>query len=691
MSRRRLHAALLGAVLGLASASPGAGQTSPVAVPAASAPTPPPVNPGRQSQVSVALFGGQVGENLARALDETAAAGVTLPSRTEPVGEKGSVCAILVRLQYPAPCDIFYPAVRRLNGGRAVDKEILQPNDTIQVPDLNLRIDRRRRVFAASETTTALSTTKANWRDLNLKLFPTGRADQIVEYDAYSVAIPVSDDSAAIALAARLRALKLPNTSVGERLKVPPAARLFTTAKGDDDLAEALRKECLAGPLSGERIYADWASVDRESRHAAQAAPSQPSTVVLIDTPLNAGPNLSQPALGPMDARPTWICAWRDPDVADHATYLAGIIASRSNGYGFQGVAPQAVIHAVPWEVIENGMLTPSEDAHQRVSDAFDAGTNSQAPLKVYLAALDFGIWEGKHYNDTLRFQHPLVRAIDEARRPLVVAAGQSRTKGVAGENITADTPLTPQNLGDRDYVVSVTACIDCTGEAVRLMLEANCSRDRHRFVHVAAPGGGPVPGWLGPDGIGLDRGTSPAAAFAAAVVTRMAAAYPGSYLEARQLKERVQTTSRPLPLFTVGLQPNPDLNCLAAGVIDPYVSLLDPRVTWVRKGGTWSPLKVQAINAPLFDLAQDPVGGGSKWLRRLMRTKDPINGDVWTALESAKRDPNALMGDVNTLRAVRPSSASTLLLCTGKSVTLASYDDILLPAGGLKADACAS
>ena len=681
---------VLGALAGLAALiiAPKAEARTQLEAPSAASPSPPPAEPvrsDRKAGVSVVLFGGVVGPNLAAILAEADNAGVVLPTRDEIVGSRGSICGVLVRLNYPPPCDLLFPMMRRVNG-RAVDAEVLQPEQSVLVPDISLRIDRRKRVFTAQEAAKLARTTR-NWKLLNVQLSAPGRADIILEYDAYSIVLPVDDDQAAEALTARLRGLNLDNTSVSEHLKAPSSLKLFAASGNDGAVADALRTECEGASGVNQRSYADWLSEDRVSRVAVSAVPQRASTVVLIDTQLNAGPNLTaaMPAEG---AKPDWKCAWRKPDAADHGTYLAGIIASRPNGYGFEGVAPATVLESTPLAQLENGQLTPLDDAFERVGEVFDAGTNGHLPLKTYLVALDFGIWAGKQYNSSLLLQPVLIRTINDARRPLVMAAGQSQN-GSPGVEISADSPLTPQNLGNRDYAISVTACLDCAGDAVRLMPEANFSSGNHRFVHVAAPGGGPVPGWFGPDGMGVDTGTSPASAFAAGVVARMAATWPEHYTEARQLKERIQTTSRPLPLYVAGPQPNPDINKLAAGVVDPYVALLDPRETWVRAGGQWKSIKLKSINIALLDSSNDPAGGEAKWLRRLVRAPDPVNGAVWTAMERARHDTTAIMGDVTTLYAVRPSPASTMTPCVGPPIPVATFDDILLPAGGLKGAQC--
>lgn len=690
--RPRAVASILAFAIGLVAASGGLTQAQEATPASPSIETP----SAFKREVTVVLNGGLAGPNLSQILDLAFAPGSDIPTRAERISaDGGSVCQILTRLGYPPPCDRYYPLLRRLNG-RAIDTAVLQPEDQVLVPDIILMKERRTRVLIGRDADRDARLRRA-WKDLLAELSPIGAEDTALSYDAYAFRLPAADDGTAKALAVGIRALGLDNITADARLSAPPTAAFFgdtdDTADIDDEWAEQVEEECRAGRLSSPRAYADWAASDRTARPIAKTVPRHPSTVILVDTPLAPADYYSQPKLADGAAWPSWPCAWRKEKKSDHANYLAAIIATRTNGNGMSGIAESAVLQSSPWVSVQAGQVTPDADAAARLTamlldDAKAAAADATRPLTVYLAALDFRIWtaEDTAFNASLRLDRNPAGPIASTGRLFIVSAGQQPD---GGRDITAASLLSPQNLGDLSNVVVVSACLRCSQPSVRLMDTANYSAGDHRFVHLAAPGGAALPGWFDTQYMGAGKGTSPAAAFVAGVAADMIGAYPDYYLDARRVKERLQTTSQPLPRYNGFNQKNEDTKKIAAGVVDPHLALLDPRQHWIRQNAKWRPVRIKALGVTLLDNQGKPTGSGQTWLRRLVRKEDIVDHDAWTAIEQTRRDPSEPIGDVFTRYNVRPSKGSAMTLCNGATIKLLSLEDILLAQAGWNGDEC--
>lgn len=655
--------------------------------PVAPQPAPASAGPAPLATVDVRLSfnGGLVAQNFGRALDLAHAAGVTWPSKKVTVGSGDTVCGILLGQGYPAPCEPFYPAMRRLNGP-TIDARILRRDEAILVPDLEIAKDRRTRVFAASNEKQALPKLQERWSAWDPQAAELG-ADVVVSYDAFQVTLAVPQAQVEPLMLKLSEELK--NTSASPPRK---PANLFTSFALSQGEIQALDKECIAGRFEVDRPYAAYASLDPEALKESQDLSRVPVDVVIIDTPFKAGPHVTQPALALGAGRPSWTCGRRLPVKADHAHYLTGFVGARPNGNGFVGLARSAKVASEAWEIFDGTTWKQAEGAYDRVAYRLHTGAASGTPLEVYLVAMDFALWKPAGYKESLRTWYEPTIAITETDQLFVVAAGQPRA-GESTQNISRQSWLSPQNLGDEHNVLVVTACEACADpKAVKLWADANYSKGAVKFVHVAAPGGANLPGWLDEKSLGYDLGTSPASAFVAGVSADMIGAYPDYFTAARQVKERIQTTARPLPYFTPQGDRNPDVENVATGVVDPSLALLDPRMHWVRlKNGTWKRYKLRSATIKIVSRTSGKVLNEGRWLKRLVRTPWPDVGETFAMIEYVQPDPHTPENDLRLRYDVTPNSESVLETCAGDKIPLASVTDFLPAATGVLGNECAS
>jgi hypothetical protein len=279
----------------------------------------------------------------------------------------------------------------------------------------------------------------------------------------------------------------------------------------------------------------------------------------------------------------------------DHGTLLSTIVASNANSYGFLGMEPKATIRSFVW-----GAAETDKDLKDFIRDV----TKPVQP-QVFLFASEFqpyppypkpeeateskiraalAYWQRKAdetwldllANEEVRVRGGLARAILQSKMLLVVAAGQS-PDGNRGREIYEETPMPPQNLGDYDQVLVVGACERCDTDA-KLWARSNRGGDSKAFVAVMAPGAEKIPTYLSNHKVAeTEGGTSASAAFVAGLAAKMASCYPSSYnAQPANLKERVILASRPISDKAAN-------DHIAGGVIDPEVSMLDPKRDWLK------------------------------------------------------------------------------------------------------------
>jgi hypothetical protein len=208
------------------------------------------------------------------------------------------------------------------------------------------------------------------------------------------------------------------------------------------------------------------------------------------------------------------------------------------------------------------------------------------------------------------------------------------------------------------------------------------------KFVHIAAPGGAPVPGWTSESTMGAVSGTSQAAAYAAGVAASMLSQYPELYREPGQLKYRLQMCSYPLPAATPAMLVNPQRQWLSSGVIDPTICLLDPSKTWVKnKNGEWNSYDIRGwTEETLFLRGRRKIALLNDDVMRMIRTSEFIVPNTSLALFINRKDgdgsvyePEGGLGQVGLVSAGTHSPQAGVILCDGTKLLLSDIDDIIV------------
>lgn len=353
---------------------------------------------------------------------------------------------------------------------------------------------------------------------------------------------------------------------------------------------------------NAEGSFADLAGWLYETRAAVTCESQDPlrPEVVIMDQAIDPNPDLagSFPGARAITPQPPTSCQISPfTKSTDHGTLLSTIVASNANGFGFLGMEPRALIRSFVWDqrsvtnnklkVFIRDTMTPvkpqvflfaSEFAPYEPHPGTAPATETQTLLaKQIWRRTGDGKWLDLLVNEEVRVKEGLAREILQSPMLLVVSAGQA-IDGDEGREIQWETPMPPQNLGDFDKVLVVGACENCDSDTAKLWRESNRGQDSKSFVGVMAPGGGEIPTYLWNQKVGETMGgTSASAAFVAGLAAKMASCYPSSFnAQPYRLKERIILASRPIADKTANEH-------IAGGVIDPEVSMLDPRKDWLK------------------------------------------------------------------------------------------------------------
>ena len=684
-----------------------AAQTAPVAAPIADQAVAQQLTPERDKykpgNVIIAFEGGIVGQDLGNVLLTLVRGNSLLPTTTHEVAAEETACSIMIDLGYPLPCSAeLLETLDILNPDLRPSKGKLEIGDTLVVPNIWLRRYRTARSFAnqISGERARSATIQQSWTALKLKVAPVGSSNEQVEFTGYELILGAPDESRQAAILERVMPFKSGNVRVDSiGFSAEPAAAYSITDPN------VYQQQCTQQPPQPPHeidYLSDYSDPDVDAARFVRQRPqgSENAKVFLIDVPLLPSPNLAGAIEGQAATATSqaWRCSWANGfTLQEHATHLAGIIASRPNGYGFVGVAPTATI--IPFSMLQpsatstTGLVIPPEKKVELV-DRLRDNRYITTPL-VYLIATSFDDYDAAvvhsgQIDPKERFKRTLEQTLVDLRPLVVVAAGQGST-GVA---LSPRTPMSPQNLGDQRNVLVVTACENCSRNNPTLLPTANFSESEGHYVHVAAPGGLPMLGWVSPAAVGAANGTSQAAAYVAGVAAEMMGRWPRKYAAPDDVKKRIQTTAWPIFPRT-GAADDDDYTRVATGIVDPRLAFLDPSVDWVKNDDDgWRSVTIKKFSSTLLAFtsatgADVPIP--ARAVARVVRVSSPgapAKFVVYTDVATRNRDMTRL-GEVNRDGPLDADPDISLETCAGGTIKLSELTDLLVANSGLEGRTC--
>jgi Subtilase family len=634
------------------------------------------------------------------------------------VGDRDTLCGILEKSGYPPPCEGYLPLLDLLNkdqSSQPISKRPLQAGMTISLPALKLTEQSSYRVFSKTDKVQSKQGAQLvqNLRDLKAERVDPDRPNDsfAVKFTSYKMLVPAASDDAAQSLYMDLLPMSTKNVFITPLINAKPSAAKFNTYPKVRPSSQ-IRADCLAGKLNDKvEQYAGLLDGDLNALDAmnAELKDKTPVTVplIIIDTILQRAPNIVQRFGDQVASVPTqsWTCQWGDfVDVQNHATHMAGLIAGSGKPFGFQGVTDN--VRFFSYELWKPDSSAPNVAVQSRTDREFDLSdflmSNYQDAkvLPVYLAALQFEDYPVSSFETAdKRFDNRPLELTIKSMRPLLIAAAGQRTK--PSEQIVSITnlvPFSPQNLGDLENVVVVTACVVCSGNdpaiEPKLMADAYYSGAGQRMVHVAAPGAEPIAGWIDNAHIGEAMGTSQAAAYVAGLAASMIGYYSDVYREAKIVKIRLQVTSRPIPPRYDNTE-NSDAKKIAAGIVDPVLARLDPSKHWLKDAGSWKAVKIAkwpVTTVSLTNMLGRKVDVKRGAILRISKTKvaKGASPNLWSYYVNAVIANNGQPADVDRYDFLKTITPSTITFCDGNSTSIDKIDDLIISAQGISANECA-
>lgn len=640
----------------------------------------------------------------------------TLATESYVVSEKDNLCSIMTAQGYPPPCEGYLPLLDLLNadsGSLPLSKRPLQTGMKINLPAIKLMPQPSLRVFSKDQVQSqAASNLVKNLRDVNAHVVePKRPTDSIgVQFTSYKMLVPTTSDESAESLYRDFLPLGSKNILITPLTNSTTSGAKFN-AYHQFRASSQIQNDCVTGKLNDKvENYAGLLDGDGNA-YAAAIEPlkeKRPAVVpvIIVDTILQQAPNIVARFAIPPDTLPppTWTCKWGTfVDIQNHATHMAGIIAGSGSPFAFQGVAEN--VRLIPYE----WWKPESSTVNNAIKGRVDRDTDLAAEiidnyryanvLPVYLAALQFDDYPvAALATSDRRFENRPLESTIKDSRPLLIAAAGQRNKPtepiVAISNVVASSP---QNLGDLENVVIVTACTVCgNGPAVepKLMADAYYSAPGYRMVHVAAPGAEPIAGWIDKDTIGESMGTSHAAAYVAGLAASMIGHFPGVYTEAKVIKTRLQVTSRPIPPNSDN-SANPDAKKITAGIVDPILARLDPSKHWLKDSSGWKSVKIAKL--PTADVGLKNVNGQITYMRpkallRITKTKPASAGspNLWSYYVDAYKATTGRPGDVDRHDFLKSFSGAAITLCD-TSIAFDRVEDLIISTLGVAANECSS
>ena len=519
----------------------------------------------------VSFEGGEVVDNAANALRILNDMKL-LPVRTHTIVRGDELARVYAEhLRLPSHSRAMTRLANELNSAN-YDKDPLQVGDKLRYPDVRFTPTSFGKLADKSE----VAAIEKNWKHILVEKGPVQSTSsgsyQQVELRAYELRIPVKD--AAKLRVARTRISKLsPNVLAGAET-APKSTRYYTLSRPAADVVVPNGEEASILSLVGlSELTGDRTCQGVECPE-----------VVLLDKPLFMHPDLKDaiPGENPdrtfenlsllQDGKQIFeVIDWNDDF---HSTHLAGIIASRRNGFGLVGVDPLARVVWWNWTDLSTRRMTVAQKVARRQLEARASGA-----LQIYVFATS---WPTPAYASMAAMMDDdgLAKRFHDMKPLVVAAAGEADPrKNQQSQLIELKTTEAPMNQGNHEHVIVVTGCQPCVGPGARLLPNTNFSPT---FVHVAAPGVDVLSTVWGAK-YAKGAGTSQATAIVAGLASAMVARYPLVYKLAADVKTRLQVTSTPIELVGNGIG---DGAKLAAGIVDPALATRDPRKHWLKAAG---------------------------------------------------------------------------------------------------------
>lgn len=329
-------------------------------------------------------------------------------------------------------------------------------------------------------------------------------------------------------------------------------------------------------PASEQGTIGSYLGIE-ETSHNINQCESQDicPDVFLFDKPVQEHHNLGFEVFGYKDSSPKRISAKAEIVVQYNAeergTALAGIVGARRGETGVIGVNPRAHIFSANWDYYRSDKKQRKELTNT-LAERLVQHTN-HSPIMVFPSDWPADLGSSLDPCSQRQYGDILGNFLVSITTPLIVAAAGG-DEGGAGTDMGRSYKMAPENMGDCENVVIVTACLECTSTTPKIPAWANFSTSG--LVHVAAYGDTVLSTGFGDRLTVLPASTAQSTAFVAGVVSAMVSRWPKTYKDlAWQVKFRLQISSTPLLTGT-------DAKKITAGILNAELAFQNPELDYL-------------------------------------------------------------------------------------------------------------
>ena len=162
------------------------------------------------------------------------------------------------------------------------------------------------------------------------------------------------------------------------------------------------------------------------------------------------------------------------------------------------------------------------------------------------------------------------------------------------------------------------------------------------------------------------------------------------TYKDPDIVKKRIQVTS--WPIWNRPGLPSDAWTKLATGLVDPLLAMVDPKQHWIKRGGSWQPIRLRSISGGFTSIdGSSAVPLSEKTVARIVKVSGDSASPMWVIYRDAAKlgEAGAELGEVKRDGPLTPDANAVLTPCEGAPIPLGEVADLVIASRGFGATPC--